>query len=106
MEDTIEGAFINEMREYQPFAKITDKDVTDVIDRAVRIKKRYPQLSYDVIADYYKLAVYNQCNQHEMWTGECNDEAANGLVSVIQKVADSLWTIAESIKMKRVPYAK
>ena len=44
MEDTIEGAFINEMREYQPFAKITDKDVTEVIDRAVRIKKRYPQL--------------------------------------------------------------
>ena len=68
MEDTIEGAFINEMREYQPFAKITDKDVTDVIDRAVRIKKRYPQLSYDHIAEYYKLAVYNQCNQHEMWT--------------------------------------
>tara|TARA_A100001037_G_scaffold169026_1_gene151718 strand:+ start:211 stop:510 length:300 start_codon:yes stop_codon:yes gene_type:complete len=98
MEDTIEGAFINEMREYQPFAKITDKDVTDVIDRAVRIKKRYPQLSYDVIADYYKLAVYNQCNQHEMWTGECNDEAANGLVSAIKKLGDQVTYIADAIR--------
>ncbi len=106
MTDTIEGAFINEMREYQPFAKVTDKNIQDIVDRAKRIKKRNPQLSYDHIAMYYKIALSEKKHDHQQWTGECNDEAANGLVSVIQKVADSLWTIAESIKMKRVPYAK
>ena len=106
MDDTIEGAFINEMREYQPFAKVTDKNIQDIVDRAKRIKKRNPQLTHEVIAEYYRLAYLEKKHDHNQWTGECNDEAANGLVSAIQQVANSLWTIADSIKMKRVPFAK
>ena len=105
-DDTIEGAFINEMREYQPFAKVTDKNLQDIVDRAKRIKKRNPQLTYEHIAMYYTIALSEKKHDHQQWTGECNDEAANGLVDAIQKVEDSLWTIAESIKIKRLPFTK
>ena len=106
MADTIEGAFINEMREYQPFAKVTDKNIQDIVDRAKRIKKRNPQLTHEVIAMYYTIALSEKKHDHQQWTGECNDEAANGLVSAIKKIADNLCEIAESIKMKHIPYAK
>ena len=46
MEDTIEGAFINEMREYQPFAKITDKDVTSMRCGRVNVMTRPPMGLY------------------------------------------------------------
>lgn len=98
MEDTIEGAFINELRDHQDFAVVTDVNVQDLIDRAKRLKKKNPQLSYDHIIGFMRHSQLKQRNDHDLWTGECNDEAANGLVLALNKIADKLDVFAHILR--------